>query len=183
MARLASARRYAQAVFEIARDKGTLDLWRSDLKLLVEAVDIPELLAVLESPKVSFQDKSKLMSQQLEGVSPLTLNLAYLLIARSRLRLAGQIADEYSRLVDEQRGIKHVLVTTAVPLDQAEQEKLKQALSKMVKGQVILESQVDPTIVGGLVARIEDKLLDGSVINRINLLKRSLSEATSGIAK
>ena len=183
MARPASARRYAQAVFEIARDKGELDLWLPDLNRIVEAVGMPELLAVLESPKVSFQDKSNLMAQQLEGVNPLALNLAYLLIARSRLRLASQIAEEYGRLVNAHRGIKHVLVTTAIPLDVAEQETLKQALSKFVKGQVILESQVDPTIVGGLVARIDDKLLDGSVTSRLTLLKRSLSEATSGVAK
>jgi F-type H+-transporting ATPase subunit delta len=183
MARPASARRYAQAVFEIAQDKGAFDLWRSDLNRIVKAVSIPELLAFLESPKVSFQEKSKLMAKQLEGVNPLALNLANLLIARSRLRLAGDTAEEYSRLVDAHKGIKHVLVTTAVPLENAEQERLKQALSKLVKGQVILESQVDPTIVGGLVARIEDKLLDGSVSNRLALLKRSLSEATSGAAK
>jgi len=183
MARPASARRYAQAVFEIARDKGQLDLWRSDLARIAEAVSITELLAVMESPKVSFQDKSKLMAQQLEGVNPLALNLVYLLTAKSRLGLADQIADEYGRLVDAHRGIKHVLVTTAVPLEVAEQEKLRQALSKFVKGQVIMESQVDPKIIGGLVARMDDKLLDGSVSSRLGALKRSLSETTSKAAK
>jgi len=183
MARPASARRYAQAVFEIARDKGELDLWRSDLKRIAEAVSIPELLAVLESPKVNFQDKSKLVAQQLEGINPLALNLVYLLIARSRLGLAAQIAEEYGRLVDAHRGIKHVLVTTAIPLEAAEQENLIQALSKLVKGQVILENQVDPKIMGGLVARMDDKLLDGSVSSRLESLKRSLSETTIRAAK
>jgi F-type H+-transporting ATPase subunit delta len=183
MARPASARRYAQAIFEIARDKGELDLWRSDLKLVAEAVSIPELLAVMESPKVNFQDKSSLVAQQLEGVNPLALNLVYLLTTRNRLGLAGQIAEEYGRLVDAHRGIKHVLVTTAVPLEVAERENLRQALSKFVKGQVILESQVDPKIIGGLVARMDDKLLDGSVRSRLASLKRSLSETTSRAAK
>jgi F-type H+-transporting ATPase subunit delta len=183
MARPASARRYAQAVFEIARDKGQFDLWRSDLKRIAESVSITELLAVMESPKVSFQDKQKLMAQQLEGISPLALNLVYLLTARGRLGLADPIADEYGRLVDANRGIKHVLVTTAVPLEAAEQEKLRQALSKFVKGQVILESQVDPKIIGGLVARMEDKLLDGSVSSRLEALKRNLSGISSKAAK
>jgi F-type H+-transporting ATPase subunit delta len=119
----------------------------------------------------------------LEGVRPMALNLAYLLISRNRVGLASDIAEEYGRLVDAHRGIKHVLVTTAIQLDTAEQDKLKQSLARYVKGQVILESQVDPTIVGGLVARIDDKLLDGSVSSRLALLKRSLSEATSGAAK
>jgi len=183
MARPASARRYAQAVFEIARDREELDLWRSDLSRVAEAVSVPELLAVLESPKVNFQDKSKLMAKLLEGVNPLALNLVYLLIARSRLGLAAQIAEEYGRLVDTHRGIKHVLVTTAVPLEVAEQEKLKQAMSKIVKGQVILESQIDTRIIGGIVARMDDKLLDGSVSSRLESLKRNLSETTSRAAK
>ena len=183
MARPASARRYAQAVFEIARDKGELDLWRSDLKRVAEAVSIPELLAVMESPKVNFQDKSNLMALQLEGINPLALNLVYLLTARNRLGLAAQIAEEYEKLVNAHRGIKHVLVITAVPLEATEQQKLSQALAKLVKGQVILESQVDPKIIGGLVARMDDKLLDGSVSSRLEYLKRSLSETTSRAAK
>ena len=183
MARPASARRYAQAVFEIARDKGELDLWRSDLERIAGSVSIPELLAVLESPKVNFQDKSSLMAQQLEGINLLALNLVYLLTARNRLGLAADIGEEYGRLVDAHRGIKHVLVTTAVPLEVEEREKLRQAMSTFVKGQVILESQVDPKIIGGLVARMDDKLLDGSVRNRLELLKRSLSETTSKAAK
>ena len=183
MARPASARRFAQAAFEIARDKGELDRWRSDLRQIAEAVSIPELLAVLESPKVHFQDKSKLLAQQLEGINPLVLNLAYLLTARNRLGLATQIAEEYERLVDAHRGIRHVVVTTAVPLEAEEQQKMSQALAQLVKGQVVIESQVDPNIIGGVVARIDDKLLDGSTRSRLESLKRSLAETTSRAGK
>jgi len=179
MARPASARRFAQAAFEIALEKGELDRWRSDLKELAEAVKLPELFAFLESPKVHFQDKAKLLAQRLEGINPLVVNLAYLLTVRNRLGLAAQIVEEYERLVDAHRGIKHAVVTTAVPLTPEDQQKLSQALAQLIGGQVVVESQVDPNIVGGLVARIDDKLLDGSTRSKLESLKQNLAETTS----
>ncbi len=182
MAQPGSARRYAQAAFEIAREKKALDRWQADLTVLAAAAGEPELRAVLESPKVVFEEKAKLLAVRLQGVDQLVLNLGYLLIARHRLGLAPQMVADFKHLVEVERGIRHAVVTTAIPLKPEEQQALSRSLSQIIGGKVVMENRVDEQIIGGLVARIDDKLLDGSTRSRLQALKKNLAESRSGSA-
>ena len=174
MARRGYARRYSQAVFEIALETKELDRWQSDLKKVVSVVGDAAFMALLESPRFHFEDKARLLSERLRGINPMALNLVLLLVTRGRLSIIGDIADGYQRLLDSYRGIETAEVTTAVPLDDKDRVKLAEHLGAMVGKKVRLKCEVDPSLIGGIVARIGDKLLDGSTRSKLMALKREL---------
>ena len=175
MARRFYARRYAQAVFEIAREKKELDRWRSDLDKIAALGEDATVVAILGNPKVSFEDKARLLSEQLKGVNPLALNLVYLLVTRGRTAMLGNIADEYQRLLDSYHGIERAEVTTAVALDDNEKRKLAEQLGAVVGKKVVLETRVDKSLIGGMVARVGGKLLDGSTLSQLTAMRKILA--------
>ena len=174
MARRGYARRYSQAVFEIALETKELDRWQSDLKKVVSVVGDAAFMALLESPRFHFEDKTRLLSERLEDINPIALNLVLLLVTRGRLGIIGDIADGYQRRLDSYRGIEPAEVTTAVPLDDKDKAKLAEHLGLIVGKKVKLKCKVDPSLIGGIVARIGDKLLDGSTHSKLMALKREL---------
>ncbi len=175
MARKAYARRYSQAVFEIALEAKKLDRWQSDLKKIISVVGDAAFLALLESPKFHFEDKVRLLSERLEGINPRALNLVQLLLIRGRLGMLGDIADEYQRLLDSYRGIEQAEVITAIPLDDEDKLKLAEHLSAIVGKKIVLKTEVDSSLIGGVIARIGGKLLDGSTHGKLLALKRELA--------
>ncbi|MBI2304620.1 MAG: ATP synthase F1 subunit delta [Chloroflexi bacterium] len=175
MRRRASARRYAQAVFDIASERGELDQWQETLKDMVGAAQDSLLVAALESARVSFSDKEAILRRRFEGAPPLAINLALLLTIKRRWDAVPDIAEEYGRLRDAQGGMEHGEVVTAIPLKKDEMERLAQRLTEMVGKKVILTSRVDPQIIAGFVARIGDRLINGSVRERFQTLKRRLA--------
>lgn len=174
MVRKVYPRRYAQAVFEIALERGELDKWQADLGQMARLSEDTVLLTLLESPKLSFEDKIKLLAERLTGISPLAQNLAHLLIARGKMNLISGIAGAYQQLLDNYRGIQHAEVTTAVPLEDKDREKLQNTLNSITGKKVMLETKVDASIIGGMVARIDGKLLDGSTRSKLLALKKAL---------
>jgi len=175
VARRAYARRYAQAVFEIALETKELDRWQSDLSEIVRAVGDTALAAWLGSPKVPFGDKAKLLSERLKKVNPLAFNLALLLVNKGELSIIGEIADEYQRLLNSYRGIEPAEVITAIPLEDEDKQKLVEHLGAIVDKKVVLKSEVDPALIGGFVARVGSKLLDGSTRSKLIALKGELA--------
>jgi F-type H+-transporting ATPase subunit delta len=175
MAKRTYARRYAQAVFSIAREKNELDRWQSDLRKIAALGDDAQFVAFLENPKVHFEDKAKLLSKALGKVNPLALNLVYLLVTKGRLGMVADIADDYQRLLDSYRGIEQAEVTTAIELDDKDKKKLEKRLETLVGKKVVLKPRVDPEVLGGVVARIGGKLLDGSTRSKLTALKKALA--------
>jgi F-type H+-transporting ATPase subunit delta len=135
-------------------------------------------MSLLENPKVPFELKARLAQEKLGKVSPLALNLAYLLVLKGRLRSAPQIADEYQRLFDDHRGIKHADVATAIPLDETGKKKIAQSLEAMIGKKLSLNLKVDTDILGGFIARIDDSLIDCSIRSELEQMKKSLVETT-----
>ena len=175
MPRWVTAKRYAQAILEIAKGKNGLDRWLADLDVVVSALKDPELVAILENPKVPFGAKMRLVAEGLSGISPGTLNLVYFLITRGRLWAVAQIAAEFRRLVEVSQGIERGEATTAIPLSAQEVENIAQRLSQVIGKKVVLSTKVDPQILGGLVVRIGDLLLDGSTRNKLASLYKRLA--------
>ena len=174
MAKAASARRHAQAAFQIALERDELDLWREDLERIAVAIKDPFIYAFLAGPKVPFSEKSRILGQRLEGINPLAMNLAYLLVARGRLRIVEDMVDEYRRLVDEHRGIAHAEVAAAILVDEEVKDRLISRLGSLVSREVVLQVKVDPSLIGGIIARIGDKIIDGSTRSRLVSLRESL---------
>jgi F-type H+-transporting ATPase subunit delta len=172
-----SARRYAEAIFRIARANDNMDDWKKELRRVAELMKDTQVADLIDHPKVSFDLKAELIRQRLNSSNKLLLNLCYLLILKSKIKSVGQIADEYDKLLDRQRGIRHAVVTTAVPVDAAEERKITSQLEKITGKKMAVKLQVNPAILGGVVARIDDTLIDGSVRNTLDLLRRGLAEA------
>jgi F-type H+-transporting ATPase subunit delta len=177
MARKAYARRYAQAVFEMALEKKELERWQSDLQKIVSAVGDATFLAALESPKLKLDDKTRFLSERLGEINPLALNLVRLLITKAGIGMIGGIAGEYQRLLDGYHGIEPAEVITAIPLDDKDIKKLTENLGALIGKKVVLKSEVDPDVIGGIVARVGGKLLDGSTRSKLAALKRELVSA------
>jgi F-type H+-transporting ATPase subunit delta len=177
VARRVYARRYSQAVFNIALETNELDRWQSDLRKIASLAEDAVLIAVLESPKFHFDVKARLLSELLGDINPLALNLVYLLVSRGRLAMVGDIADEYQRLLDSYRGIERAEVATAIPLDDEDKLRLAERLGAVVGKKVVLKPEVDSSLIGGIVARIGGKLLDGSTRSKLTALKGELTRA------
>ena len=172
MAKRVYARRYSQAVFEIALERKELDRWQSDLRKIVSLGEDATFVAFLESPKFRFDDKSRRLSERLGDINPLALNLVYLLVTRSRLSMVGEIADGYQRLLDSYRGIEQAEITTAVPLDDEDKLRLAQRLTSLLGKPIVLKPKVDSSLIGGIIIRVGDKLIDGSIRSKLVALKR-----------
>jgi F-type H+-transporting ATPase subunit delta len=174
MARKTNPRRYARAAFEIAQENNELDKWQSDLQQLTSAGGSASFLAAMESPKISPEDKARLLKETLRRIGPLALNLALLLVEKSSFGLIGEIAAEYKVMLNKERGIEEAEVITAVPLDDYDKEKMETSLGRITGSRIELKTVVDPGILGGVIARVGGRLLDGSTRSKLAALKREL---------
>ncbi len=177
MIREVAAKRYAEAAYLLARESRNEEAWSAGLAAMATLFGDPQAQAVLEETRVPPADKLRLVEGALPGVDPLVLNLARLLLRRGRTALGPQIAAAFQELLDEARGISHAVVTTAVPLSEGDVKAVARKLSEITGNEVIVETRVDEGILGGLVARIGDRLIDGSTRSKLLALKRQLQEA------
>ncbi|MBI2866507.1 MAG: ATP synthase F1 subunit delta [Chloroflexi bacterium] len=176
MPRGISPRRHAQAIFAIAQEQGALDAWGQDLEAIARALGDPVVSQALESPRIPLAQKMDLVRRSLAGLNPLAINLAQLLVLKGRVGLAPDIAQEYRRLLEASRGIEWADVTTAIPLADDETARISHSLTQLRGREVRVSPRVDPAIVGGIVARIGVKLINGSVRSRLLGLKKVLVE-------
>ena len=177
MAKVASAKRHAQALFQIASEHNNIEGWQSDLEIIESVISDPELASVLENPKFHLNDKIEIINKSLPQLSQIVRNFVGFLVAKQRLAILGQIVIEYKRMADAHRGLEHAVVTTAIPLEKADEQKLASHLAEVAGKQIVLSTNVDPIILGGFVARIGDKLIDGSTRSRLDSLKGKLVKA------
>jgi F-type H+-transporting ATPase subunit delta len=176
MARVTSGKRYAQAAFRLALEKGELDSWQASLRKIADITTDEKLMDLLENPKLSFETKKAILAEFLGKINPLALNLAYLLVHKDKLGIAGDISQQYDRLLDTYYGIEHIEVITALSLDDEDREGISSRFGEIIGRKVIIDAQVDPSIVGGLKARIGDTLIDGSIKSKLGALRKSLVE-------
>ena len=170
-----SARRYAQAVFEIALESQELDKWQSDLDQISMLGGNAEVTALLQNPKLRLDDKAKLLTALLGDVSPTALNLVKLLVSKGKWDVAAGIYQGYRDMLDAHRGIERANVTTAVPLDDEDKQKVEARLGAISGKKVLVTQNLDANMMGGVVARMGGKLLDGSVRTRLASLKQRIS--------
>ena len=171
------AKRYAQALVEIGEEQNALDGYGRDLTALTELVaDSKDFREVLINPVFPKEDKKKIANSILEklGTDRMVINFINLLIDRKRIDQLEGIEKAYHQRVDEIRGITRGEVASASPLDDAELDRIRQALSDISGKDVRLSARVDPSLIGGLVAKVGDKVFDGSIRSQLNELKESL---------
>lgn len=176
MAARGVAKRYAQAVFELASDADTRDQWLDDLTTLANVAEDPVAGDFIASPNVSATRKREVLDQLLPGDGKQHVrNLAYMLIDRNRFEITPAMLEVYRDLLLESQGIAIADVTTAVELTASEQQQVRDQLGKIVGRTIELRLRVDPAIIGGLVARIGDQLIDGSVLTQLRNMRAALA--------
>jgi F-type H+-transporting ATPase subunit delta len=173
------AKRYSKAVFEIAQERNELEKWQSDLQKMAVLAQNAEFISVMENPSFSFQNKSRLLESQLKGISPLASNLALILTSQGKFRLIEGINAAYQELLDSFYGIDKAEVITAVPLDDQERLKLSNYLSGITGKKIVLKEKVDPHIIGGVIARVSGKIIDGSTSSQLASLKNEFINANN----
>ena len=177
-ARSPSARRYAEAIFDIATENDSFVQWSGDLQTIADFVGEADVAGLLANSRVPRAQKLRLLEAGLKGnISPLAMNLVRILDERSKLAIARDIQITFQEKFDESRGIAHAVVTTAVALSDDERNAIGARLSEITGKQVDVTPVVDEAIIGGLIARIGDQLIDGSTRTRLRALKRELGSA------
>jgi F-type H+-transporting ATPase subunit delta len=171
----AIARRYAGAIFDLARKQNTLDRTLEDVKEIARLFSIRKLAYLLREPKVSVQRKETALRQALSSrVLPTSLNLALLIVDRQLVDFMPNIASELEQLVLNYKNEAVAQVTTAQPMDARQKTLVAQALANKTGKKILMESRVDPNILGGVIARVGDQVIDGSVRYRLNALRQHL---------
>lgn len=174
-----AARRYAEAAYLIAKEQGKEDAWQAGLQSIGALFGDAAAAPFFASSRASMVDKQQLLEKALAGTDAEVLNLARLLLHRRRTALGPQIAQAYQEILDNARGIAHAMVTSAVPLSQEELAAVQQKLEQLTGGTVLVQTEVDERIIGGLIVRIGDRLIDGSTRSRLVALKQRLAGARS----
>ncbi len=183
MAKRVSGKRYAQAIFQLAVQQDQVDQWAGDLESFSQVLQDEEFSSFLGHAQVPLSEKNRSIEAVFPDTSPLVRNLLALLISRGSVKLIRDVHLNYGQLVDEYRGRQHVEVTSAVPLDAAEVERISRFVAELIQKEVVVSTEVDESILGGVIVQVGDQLLDGSVRSRLEGLRRQVrSEVTATAA-
>lgn len=170
-----AAKRYAQAAFDIAKQQGDFDQWERDLQQLVDVLHGPAVSEFFQSPAVPLEAKQRAIEAALPEPSQRYIrNLALVLLERGRFEQVPQVVEYFHDLVLIARGVAIADVTTAVELQPAEAREVRERLSQLTGKKVELRPRVDPAIIGGIVVRIGDELIDGSVRTQLTTLRQRM---------
>lgn len=172
----AIARRYASALFDLAQEQGKIDAFEKELETVVKTVETsPELAAVLDNQLMEAYIKKDVIHQVFTGqVSDTTVDFLKVVLDKHREMYLKDIYNYFVVAANEFRNLRDAEVVSARELTEADLAEVKAKLEKMTGKTIRLTSRVDQSIIGGLVVRIGDKIIDGSVTKRLELLKETL---------
>ena len=179
MPHLAAARRYAEALFELATRDDRVDAWRADLATACELAANPDVVRVVDNPAVPLAERREALHRLLGRVSPQVLNLSLLLAYRGRFSIMPAVGDEYDDLVRRSRGIVSATITSAAPLTREELDAVTARVAEIAGAQVEARSVVDPGLIGGVSVMIGDLQIDSSVAGRLRRLRHELVQRAS----
>ncbi|MBM3926310.1 MAG: ATP synthase F1 subunit delta [SAR202 cluster bacterium] len=184
MAEKGGAKRYAQAVFELALEgdnaNASLDGWVRDLRAVGQAVSDPSFKTFLEHAKIPLSRKTKALREVLPNINPKARNLVAVVVSKGLVERLPRIEQEFVQLVDKHRGIERVSVTSAVPLNDQEKQRIGKFVEELTGKRVVLDTRVDASILGGLLIKVGDRVMDGSVKSKLEGLRSELERAPVG---
>ena len=168
------ARRYAQGIFQLAKEPD-LDSWRQELAQLEALLQDDVLRAAFANPSVSTPRRMELAQRLAPELRQETQNLLRLLIEHRRTSEMPAIRREFERMADEAAGIVNVALTTAIDLGDDEKQRYERALADRLGKKVRMEFQHDPGLVAGATIQLGDRLIDGSVRTQLDRLRQRLA--------
>ncbi len=168
---------YARSLFEVAREQDKLDELREQLDAFTGAIDRHrELATFFFSPYFSTKEKQDGLARVLTDADPSFVNFLELLIENHRMPVIFRIRQEYERLWDEERKVLPVEITSAIELDRSTTDNLGRTIGERAGRTVQLAARVDPDILGGIVVRVGNSILDASIRTRLEQLRRQVAQ-------
>ncbi|HHW43870.1 MAG: F0F1 ATP synthase subunit delta [Thermoanaerobacteraceae bacterium] len=170
--------RYAEALYDLATAAGLVDQVEQELKTVDRIIkESPDLQKVLYHPRITPADKKDVLKGLFAGkIAPVTENFLFLLVDRQREAFLGDIVDHFSQMANRARNIVSARVASAVELSKEEKKKLGEVLARITGKKVQTTYNVDPALLGGVVVRIGDRVIDGSLRTRLATLREHLRQ-------
>jgi F-type H+-transporting ATPase subunit delta len=169
---------YARSLFEVAQEHNKLDTVRDELGAFADAVDANrELQTFFFSPYFSTAEKSDGLDRAVSGADPIVVNFLKLLIENHRTPAVFRVRRELDRLWREENKRLPVQVTSAVELDQATVTQIGDRIAQQTGQQIDLTASVEPDIIGGIIVRVGNSILDASIRNRLEQLRKQVARA------
>lgn len=169
---------YARALFEAAKEHGVVDETRDQLGQFAEALnDNRDLAVFLFSPYFSSEEKKDGLKRAVTGAEPIFMNFLEALVERHRMPAIFRIRARYEELWDDEHKLLPVQVTSAVQLDEATVRSIGDRIGEQTGREVELSSEVDADILGGIVLRVGNFILDASIRNRLEQLRKQVAQA------
>jgi F-type H+-transporting ATPase subunit delta len=169
---------YARSLFEVGKEHGTLDVVREQLGQFADALSAShELSTFFFSPYFSTPEKEDGLDRTLQDADPSLVNFLKLLIENHRVPAVFRIRRELDRLWEEENRLLPVQITSAVALDAATVDRVGREIGEQTGRRVELSTTVDPDVLGGIVLRVGNQILDASIRNRLDQLRRQVAKA------
>ena len=171
-----AAIRYAKAILDLATSKNVANEVSNDMFLIATTINENlELDTFIQNPTIKVEAKENALLEVFANTNGVTKSLFHLLFENKRFEILSAIASEYNKLFDEMNGVQVAKVTTAIPMDADLEAKVKAKIATFSDKKVTIENIVDASIIGGFILRIGDKQYNASIANRLQVLKRELS--------
>lgn len=169
---------YARSLFEVAKEQSKLDVVKEQLGQFADALDgNRELATFFFAPYFSTTEKEDGLGRLLDGADPVVENFLKLLIENHRVPVIFRVRREFEALYEQENKLLPVTITSAVQLDEATVKSIGDAIGEQTGQQVELTANVDPDVLGGLIVRVGNSILDASIRNRLENLRRSVARA------
>ena len=169
---------YARSLFEVAKEHDILDEIHDDLGAFATALEENRELAVFFfSPYFSSEEKKDGLKRAVTGADPIFMNFLEALLERHRMPVIFRMRTRFEQLWDEEKKLLPVEITSSVQLDKAIVQSIGERIGEQTGQKVELSSKVDPEILGGLVVRVGNFVLDASIRNRLNQLRKQVARA------
>jgi F-type H+-transporting ATPase subunit delta len=172
---LTQSRPYAEAIFEIAKDEQSLDLWVDDLSKVVAAMQEETVRILIDSPDLSQKNKAEIFVSLFKGeISKKVSNFVLVIGQANRLRLLEKVLENFKNLVALEKNQKNVTIASSYVLDQDQTERIKIALQKRTGSEIKVSAEIDKSLIGGIKISYEDQVIDLSLKNKLEALKAQL---------
>lgn len=172
-----AAKRYAKALFELTKEADSLDKTEQDLQLIIKVIyEDEEIRKFLSHPQIAREMKKKIIASTFgENISKLTKNMLFQLIDNNRQEVLVEILNQYVKLANDYRGIIDVEAISVISLNETEKNRITESFKIKFGKKVRLKNVIDSSIIGGMIIKIEDKVYDGSIKTKLQVMKRSLT--------
>jgi F-type H+-transporting ATPase subunit delta len=169
-------RRYAKALFELARDQHLLEQVETDMSGILKTIDgSKELTVLLHSPVIQIQEKRKLFADLFkEKIQHLSYDFLNLLLDKNREEFLPEIITHFLKYIDESKGIMRGELRAAFPLSEEQKQALKKQLDRITGKNVLFAEEIDTALIGGFVIKMEDTVIDASIKNQLDKLRETL---------